>query len=112
MATGHPSFDVVNVGMHVQERLLEKARWMEELRPYIADAALASPDFDLADFSAPSMKVATGGDGRINVLPLNQDVLRGSRVSVWVRSRAWFCAIGQSMGRHGACPAAAAADLC
>jgi multiple sugar transport system substrate-binding protein len=73
VATGHSSFDVVNVGMHVQKRLLEKARWMEDLRPYITDPALTSPDFDLADFSAPSMKVATGEDGWINVLPLNQD---------------------------------------
>ena len=26
MATGHPSFDVVNVGMHVQKRLVERAK--------------------------------------------------------------------------------------
>ncbi|HET6184023.1 MAG TPA: extracellular solute-binding protein [Acetobacteraceae bacterium] len=74
MGTGHPSFDVVNVGMHVQKRLIEKARWMEDLRPYIADGSLTNPDFDLADFSAPSMAVATGEDGKINVLPLNQDL--------------------------------------
>jgi multiple sugar transport system substrate-binding protein len=74
MATGHPSFDVVNIGMHVQKRLVEKARWMEDLRPMIADKSLTNPDFDVADFSAPSMKVATGEDGRINVLPLNQDL--------------------------------------
>jgi multiple sugar transport system substrate-binding protein len=74
MATGRPSFDAVNVGMHVQKRLIEKAKWMEDLRPYIADKSLTSPDFDQADFSAPSMKVATGEDGRINVLPLNQDL--------------------------------------
>ena len=74
MATGHPSFDVVNVGMHVQKRLIEKAKWMEDLRPYIADKSLTNPDFDLADFSKPSMQVATGDDGRINVLPLNQDL--------------------------------------
>ena len=74
MATGHPSFDVVNVGMHVQKRLVEKAKWMEDLRPYIADKSLTAPDFDLADFSAPSMRVATGEDGKINVLPLNQDL--------------------------------------
>src|SRR3984957_8136516 len=74
MATGHPSFDVVNVGMHVQKRLVEKAKWMDDLRPYIADKSLTSPDFDLADFSAPSMRVATGDDGKINVLPLNQDL--------------------------------------
>ncbi|HEY8289270.1 MAG TPA: sugar ABC transporter substrate-binding protein [Acetobacteraceae bacterium] len=74
MATGHPSFDALNVGMHVQKRLIEKAKWMEDLRPYIADKGLTNPDFDLADFSKPSMAVATGEDGRINVLPLNQDL--------------------------------------
>src|SRR5271166_2109759 len=40
MATGHPSFDVVNVGMHVQKKLVEKAKWMEDLRPLIADGSL------------------------------------------------------------------------
>ncbi len=74
MATGHPSFDVVNVAMHVQKRLVERAKWMEDLRPYIADKSMTNPDFDLADFSKPSMAVATGQDGRINVLPSNQDL--------------------------------------
>jgi len=74
MATGHPSFDVVNVGMHVQKRLVERAKWMEDLRPYIADKSLTNPDFDMADFSKPSMAVATGADGAINVLPSNQDL--------------------------------------
>jgi multiple sugar transport system substrate-binding protein len=74
MATGHPSFDVVNVGMHVQKRLVERAKWMEDLRPYIADQSLTNPDFDMADFSKPSMAVATGSDGKINVLPNNQDL--------------------------------------
>jgi multiple sugar transport system substrate-binding protein len=74
MATGHPSFDAVNVGMHVQKRLVERAKWMEDLHPYIADKSLTNPDFDLADFSAPSMAVATGQDGRLNVLPSNQDL--------------------------------------
>ncbi len=74
MASGHPSFDVVNVGMHVQKRLIEKAKWMQDLRPYIADPSLTMPDFDQADFSKPSMEVATGSDGKLNVLPLNQDL--------------------------------------
>ncbi len=74
MATGHPSFDVVNIGMHVQKKLIEKAKWMEDLRPFIDDKSLTNPDFDLADFSKPSMAVATGADGRMNVLPLNQDL--------------------------------------
>ncbi len=74
MATGHPGFDVVNVGMHVQKRLVESAKWMEDLRPFIADKSLTNPDFDMGDFSAPSMKVATGSDGKINVIPNNQDL--------------------------------------
>ncbi|MDR3536699.1 MAG: sugar ABC transporter substrate-binding protein [Acetobacteraceae bacterium] len=74
MATGHPGFDAVNVGMHVQKRLIEKAKWMEDLRPFIADKSLTNPDFDLDDFSKPAMAVATGDDGKINVLPLNQDL--------------------------------------
>ena len=74
MATGHPSFDVVNVGMHVQKRLIERANWMEDLRPFIADESLTAADFDQADFSKPSMEVATGPDGKLNVLPLNQDL--------------------------------------
>jgi multiple sugar transport system substrate-binding protein len=74
MATGHPSFDAVNVGMHVQKRLVERANWMEDLRPYIADPGLSNPGLDMADFSAPSLAVATGGDGKINVMPNNQDL--------------------------------------
>jgi multiple sugar transport system substrate-binding protein len=74
MASGRPSFDVVNVGMHVQKRLIEKAGWMDDLRPYLSNATLTSPDIDMADFSAAGMRVATGGDGKLNVLPLNQDV--------------------------------------
>ncbi|MFI4980508.1 MAG: sugar ABC transporter substrate-binding protein, partial [Nevskiales bacterium] len=74
MATGHPSFDVVNVGMHVQKRLVESAHWMEDLRPYVADKTLTNADFDLPDYSATAMQVATGADGKLNVLPLNQDL--------------------------------------
>ena len=74
MATGHPSFDVVNVGMHVQKRLVERANWMEDLRPFIADKSITNPDLDMGDFSAASMAVATGADGKINVMPNNQDL--------------------------------------
>src|SRR3984957_14563836 len=74
MATGHSSFDVVNVGMHVQKRLVERAGWMEDLRPYIADKSLSNPDLDMADFSQASIAVATGPDCKINVMPNNQDL--------------------------------------
>jgi len=34
-----PAFDALNVGMHVQKRLIEKAKWMEDLAPFIAARA-------------------------------------------------------------------------
>ena len=74
MSSGHPSFDVVNVAMHVQKRLIEKGRWMDDLRPLIADKGLTNPDLDMDDFSAATIRAATGPDGKINVLPLNQDL--------------------------------------
>ncbi len=74
MASGRPSFDVVNVAMHVQKRLIEKGRWMEDLRPLIANPAVTAPGLDMADFSPATIRAATGADGRVNVLPLNQDL--------------------------------------
>ena len=74
MATGHPSFDVVNVAMHVQKLLVERGKWMEDLRPYLANPALTAADFDFADFGPAGIKVATGPDGKLNVLPMNQDL--------------------------------------
>ncbi len=74
MSSGHPSFDVVNVAMHVQKRLIEKGNWMEDLRPLIADAGLTHPDLDMRDFSPATIRAATGPEGKINVLPMNQDL--------------------------------------
>ena len=74
MASGHPGFDVVNVGMHVQKRLIERAKWMEDLRPFINNPSMTAADFGMDDFFAAGMRVATGPDGKINVLALNQDL--------------------------------------
>ena len=74
MASGRPSFDVVNVAMHVQKRLIEKGKWMEDLRPHIANPAVTAPGLDMADFSPATIRAATGPDGAVNVLPLNQDL--------------------------------------
>ena len=74
MASGRPSFDAVNIAMHVQKRQVEAAGWMEDLGPYIKDKTLTNPDFDLADFSPPSMAVATAANGKITALALNQDL--------------------------------------
>ena len=74
MASGRPSFDVVNLAMHVQKRLIEKGGWMEDLRPYISNPLLTAPGLDMGDFSPATIRAATGADGKINVLPMNQDL--------------------------------------
>jgi multiple sugar transport system substrate-binding protein len=74
MSTGHPSFDVVNVAMHVQKRLIERANWMADLRPFVGDPKLTAPDYDIKDFGAAGMRVSTGPDGKLNVMALNEDL--------------------------------------
>ena len=74
LASGHPSFDVLQIAMHVQKRQVEAANWMEDLGPYIKNPTLTNPDFDLADFSKPSMAVATAANGKITAVPYNQDL--------------------------------------
>ena len=74
MASGRPSFDVVNIATHVQKRLIEKANWMEDLRPLLANPALSAPDPVLADSNKACAHAVTSPDGKINLLPFNQDL--------------------------------------
>jgi multiple sugar transport system substrate-binding protein len=74
LGTGRPSFDVVNVALHVQKRLIEKGKWMEDLRPLLADPKLTSPDYDFKDFGGPGLHAATAEDGTLHTIPLNQDL--------------------------------------
>jgi multiple sugar transport system substrate-binding protein len=73
-ASGRPSFDVVHVALHVQKRLIEKGRWMADLRPMIADGHLTSPDYDFADFGGPGVHAATAADGTLHTIPIKQDL--------------------------------------
>jgi multiple sugar transport system substrate-binding protein len=73
-SSGRPSFDVVNVALHVQKRLIEKGRWMTDLRPFIKDAALTAPDYDFGDFGGPGLRAATAPDGMLHTIPINQDL--------------------------------------
>jgi multiple sugar transport system substrate-binding protein len=74
MSTGRPSFDVVNVALHVQKRLIEKGRWLEDLRPLLTDAGRTAPDYDFADFGGPGVRAATAADGTLHTVPINQDL--------------------------------------
>ena len=49
--SGNPSFDVIAISYHVQKRLFGKNKWLEDVRPLIADKSLADPNLDFADFA-------------------------------------------------------------
>ena len=69
LSTGRPTFDVVSISLHVQKKLIEKANWMEDLRPYIADAGKTNPEFDFADWSKGALRYGTAADGKLHTLP-------------------------------------------
>src|SRR5436189_4041015 len=71
--SGNTSFDVIAISYHVQKRLFGKNRWMEDVRPLVADKSLTDPALDFADFSKGGMAWATQPDGRIDSLPFNID---------------------------------------
>jgi multiple sugar transport system substrate-binding protein len=74
LSSGRPSFDVVNVALHVQKRQIEKGKWLADIRPMLKDPKLTTADFDYGDFGPAVVKAATGEDGLVHTLPLNQDL--------------------------------------
>jgi multiple sugar transport system substrate-binding protein len=72
-SSGSTSFDVVMVPYHVQKRLFGRNKWLEDLRPYLADAKLTAPDYDVADFAKGAIDYATQADGRLDSMPINLD---------------------------------------
>ena len=74
LSTGRPTFDVVSVALHVQKRLVERGKWMEDLRGWINNPNVTSPEFDFADFAAPGLRWGTAADGSIHTLATNHDV--------------------------------------
>ncbi|MET0683555.1 MAG: sugar ABC transporter substrate-binding protein [Casimicrobiaceae bacterium] len=71
--SGNTSFDVIAISYHVQKRLFGKNKWLEDVRPMMADKTLADPNLDFADFAKGGLAYATQADGRIDSLPLNLD---------------------------------------
>jgi multiple sugar transport system substrate-binding protein len=73
LSTGRPSFDVLHYSLHVSKRIIGTGKWLEDLRPYLANANLTAPDYDFSDLSEPSRMAATQPDGRMDSLPLETD---------------------------------------
>ena len=57
--SGNTSFDVIAISYHVQKRLFGKNKWLEDVRPMIADKSLADPNLDFADFAKGGLAYAT-----------------------------------------------------
>lgn len=68
-SSGRPTFDVSMLSLHVQKRLAYKGKWVDDLRPLIADPTMTSPDFDLADFGKAGMGFSTQSDGALTTIP-------------------------------------------
>jgi multiple sugar transport system substrate-binding protein len=73
LSTGRPSFDVTHFSLHVSKRLVGNSKWLEDLRPYLANPQMTAPDFDFSDFSPAAIKTATQPDQRLDSLPLETD---------------------------------------
>jgi multiple sugar transport system substrate-binding protein len=71
--SGNTSFDVIAISYHVQKRLFGKNKWLDDIRPMMAEKALVDPNLDFADFAQGGLTYATQADGRIDSLPLNLD---------------------------------------
>ena len=74
LASGRPSFDVTHFSLHVSKRVVGTGHWLEDMRPYLANAALTSPDYDWADMSPGALRAVTQPDGRVDSLPLETDI--------------------------------------
>src|SRR4029453_1567992 len=58
--SGNTSFDVIAISYHVQKRLFGKNKWLEDIRPMMADKTPADPNPHFAHFA----KGALGGSMR------------------------------------------------
>ncbi len=72
-ASGRPSFDVINISLHVNKLQVGRAKWCTDLRPLIADASMTAPDLDINDFGPGALAYSTQADGRLDTLPLDVD---------------------------------------
>jgi len=72
-SSGHPAVDVTLLSLHVEKRIFGGAKWLEDLRPFLADKTMTAPDFDFDDFSAGGRLFSTQADGRIDTFPTSLD---------------------------------------
>ena len=52
---------MIALSYHVQKRLFGKNKWLDDLRPMIADTSLTDPDLDFADFAKGGLDLRDAG---------------------------------------------------
>lgn len=72
-ASGRTSFDVFTLSLHVQKRMMARAGWLEDLRPWLNDPARTPAEYDWSDMGKGGVDYVTTANGRIEGLPLNLD---------------------------------------
>jgi multiple sugar transport system substrate-binding protein len=70
LTSGGSDIDVADIALTSQKRMIGKGKWLEDLRPYLADQTMTAPDYDFADFTKASVKYSTQPDGRLDTLPV------------------------------------------
>ncbi len=70
LTSGGSDMDVVDIALTSQKRMIGKGKWLEDMRPYVADPSMTAPDFDFADFTKAAVDYGTQPDGRMDTLPV------------------------------------------
>lgn len=73
LTSGRPSFDVIHISFHAQKRQYEKAGWLADLSPFLADPTLTDASLNENDFAPAGLSYAKDGDGRLRALPFSVD---------------------------------------
>jgi multiple sugar transport system substrate-binding protein len=66
---GSGGIDVWYTSMHVEKRRFWRSGWYLDLRKYLNDPTMTSPDYDWNDMAAGAKSIATQPDGSISGLP-------------------------------------------
>lgn len=72
-ASRRPAVDVTLLSLHVEKRIFGAGKWLEDLRPYLADPTMTAPDFAFDDFAAGGRIFSTQADGRVDTFPTSLD---------------------------------------
>jgi multiple sugar transport system substrate-binding protein len=70
LSSGGSDMDVVDIALTSQKRMIGRGKWLEDLRHYVADPSMTSPDFQFSDFTKAAVDYSTQPDGRLDTLPI------------------------------------------